>query len=83
MELPIGQCPFVTPSPSAIEDASNLLCNVVRLFNIARLAEVGVALHQVVDIRLPALGRCLVAPQPVEGCAPMTFYLILLGGPCR
>ena len=80
LELPIGQFPLVIPSANEIEDTRSILCNVVGLFDIPRFAEVGVALQQILDIRLPALGRCPVVPHPVEGCAPMTLCLVLLGG---
>ena len=83
LELPIGQFPLVIPSSNAIEDARGFLGGVVGLLDIARFAEVSIALHQVVDIRLPALGRCLVVPHPVGGCAPMTLCLVLRGGLCR
>ena len=80
LELSICQFPLVIPSANEIEDTCSILCNVVGLFDIPRFAEVGVALQQILDIRLPALGRCLVVPHPVEGCAPMTLCLVLLGG---
>ena len=80
LDLPIGQFPLVIPSSNTIEDARGCLGGVVGLLDIARFAEVSITLHQVVDIRLPALGRCPVVPHPVGGCAPMTRYLVLLGG---
>ena len=83
LELPIGQFPLVIPSSNTIEDVRGSLGGVVGLLDIARFAEVSIALHQVVDIRLLALGRCPVVPYPVDGCAPMTLYLVLLGGLCR
>ena len=80
LELSICQFPLVIPSANEIEDVRGSLGGVVGLFDIARFAEVGVALQQILDIRLPALGRCPVVPHPVEGCAPMTLCLVLLGG---
>ena len=80
LELSICQFPLVIPSANEIEDTRSILCNVVGLFDIPRFAEVSIALHQVVDIRFPALDRCPVVPHPVEGCAPMTLCLVLLGG---
>ena len=80
LELPIGQFPLVIPSSNTIEDARGSLGGVVGLFDIARFVEVSIALHQVVDIRFPALDRRPVVPHPVEGCAPMTLCFVLLGG---
>jgi len=82
LELPIGQCPFVIPSSNTIEDARGFLGGVVGLLDIARFAEVSIALHQVVDSRLLALDCCPVVPHPVGGCAPMTIRIVLLGGLC-
>ena len=79
-ELSICQYPLVIPSSNTIEDACGSPGGVVGLFDIPRFAEVGVALQQILDIRLPALVRCPVVPHPVEGCAPMTLCLVLLGG---
>ena len=80
LELPIGQFPLVIPSSNAIEDARGFLGGVVGLLDILRFAEVSITLQQILDIRLPALGRCPVVPHPVEGCAPITLCLVLLGG---
>ena len=82
LELPIGQFPLVIPSSNTIEDTRGFLGGVVRLLDIARFAEVSIALHQVIDIRLLALDCCPVVPHPVGGCALMTIRIVLLGGLC-
>ena len=59
LELPIGQFPLVIPSSNAIEDARGFLGGVVGLLDIARFAEVSIALN---DASAPAISfaaRCV------------------------